>query len=381
MGTGHPVESESQPEGSVPLGAGSRLAEFRPQPSTKAGLRLGDRYVIAGQLATGATSDVFLAHDEQSGSPVMVKWLKPHAARSPQLRARFVMSARVTMAVNHPAVVRVHGVEEPADEPPYLVMEALSGEPLSEYLAREGSMLEPLVLALARDVAAGLAAAHRVGIIHRDIKPGNLFLVGPVGAPVAAKIIDFGLAKDTQERETGPSSKNLVLGTAQYIAPEQVLADPIDGRADIYALGAVLFRALTGQLPFDVGAGVDLFGHQVFSPMPPPSWLLEDVDPRLEQLVLRSTRKDPDNRYPSMDAVLADLETICGQRHQSAGRISELPLVRDPDVYMPRNPKGRDTAEALASYFGTAPPPPPASGLGSPPVAAADDGGEPVAEG
>lgn len=342
---------------------------FALEPTPKVGTRLGDRYVIAGLFGTGSSSDVYLATDEQTGAEVMVKWLTPHAARDHQLRERFVLSARVTMAVDHPAVLRVHGVEEPSDAPPYLVMEALVGEALADYLSRETSMPEALVLAMARQVAAGLAAAHRVGIIHRDIKPGNLFLVGPPGAPVATKIIDFGLAKDTRddrdEDDVGPSSTNLILGTAQYMAPEQVLADPIDGRTDIYGFGAVLFRALTGQLPFDLDPGADLFSHQVFSPTPPPSWLLENVDPRLEQLVLRSMRKHPENRYPSMDAIIAELDEIASSYGHPPAGYAAPPLVRDPDVYKPRNPKGRDTAEALAVYFGTSPPPPPTSRLGS----------------
>lgn len=340
---------------------------FALQPSPKVGVRLGDRYVIAGLFASGASSDVYVATDERTGAEVMVKWLMPHAARDHQLRERFVLSAQVTMAVDHPAVLRVYGVEEPADAPPYLVMDALLGESLADYLERQGAMPEPRVLAMAREVAAGLAAAHHTGIIHRDVKPGNLFLVGPIGAPVATRIIDFGLAKDTRDddEDVGPSSTNLILGTAQYMAPEQVLADPIDGRTDVYGLGAVLFRALTGQLPFDLDPGADLFSHQLFSPAPPPSWLLENVDPRLEQLVLRAMRKHPDNRYPSMDALLVDLDAIAGSYGQPPATVSAPPLARDPDVYKPKNPKGRDTAEALAVYFGTSPPPPPTSRLGS----------------
>jgi serine/threonine-protein kinase len=204
-------------------------------------------------------------------------------------------------------------------------------------------------------VASALVAAHRVGVVHRDIKPGNLFLLGPIGEPSGVKVIDFGLAKDTQDPEAGPNSTNLVLGTAQYMAPEQVLADPVDARTDVYAFGVLLFRTLTGQLPFDLDPGADLFSHQLFSPAPPPSWLIESVDPRLERLILRCMRKHPDNRYPSMQAVLDDLLTIAGS---DAGEMTDAPpLAPNPDVYQPRNQKGRDAAEALAAYFGTEPPP------------------------
>ena len=319
------------------------------------GVVLAGRYRICGELGTGATSVAYLAEDTRNGRPVVVKWLFPRAAGDPQVRERFVFGARAAMAVEHSAVARVLSVEEPPDEPPYVVMEALHGEPLSEYLERHGVIAEPLVLVMAREVAAGLVAAHDVGIIHRDLKPGNLFVLETSGAP-RVRIIDFGFAKDTRDPDAGPSSTNLVLGTAQYMAPEQVLADPVDARTDIYGFGMVLFRLLTGHLPFDLDPGVDLFSHQLFSPTPPPSWLVEHIDPELEQIVLRCVRKHPENRYPSMQAVLDDLGRIA-----AGGEISELPLRREPDVYKPKNLSGREAAESLAAYFGTEAPPPPTS--------------------
>ncbi len=332
------------------------VEDFRVRASPKDGLVLGSRYRIAGVLGRGGTAEVYLGVDETPGAPVVVKWLYPHAARDPQHRERFVAGARATMAVAHPAVARVFAVEEPAGEPPYVVMEALVGEPLSAYLDAHGAMAEPLALAIGREVAKGVAAAHAAGIIHRDIKPGNLFLVEQPRAVPHVKIIDFGFAKDTRDREAGPSSTNLVVGTAQYMAPEQVLADPVDARTDVYGFGTVMFRLVTGHLPFDLDVSVDLFSHQIFSPVPPPSWLVDGLDADLEQVIMRCMRKHPDNRYPSMDAVLADLERIA-----SGGEIAPLPLERDPDVYKPRNHRGRAAGDALAAHFGAEPPPPPTS--------------------
>jgi serine/threonine-protein kinase len=192
-------------------------------------------------------------------------------------------------------------------------------------------MQEPDALALAREIASGLVAAHAAGIIHRDVKPGNLFLLRQP-AETKLKLIDFGFAKDTRDPDAGPSSTNVVIGTAQYMAPEQILTDPVDARTDVYGFGAVLFRLLTGHLPFDLDVGVDLFSHQVFSPIPPPSWLVESLDADLEQVVLRCVRKHPENRYPSMQAVLDDLDRIARSED-----IQPLPLLRDPDVYNPKN--------------------------------------------
>jgi serine/threonine-protein kinase len=332
-----------------------QLADFRAQSSEKDGLVLAGRYRIVGSLGSGSTAEVYLAEDTAHGGPVVIKWLFLHAARNPQVRQRFVLGARAAMSVVHPAVARVLSVEEPYGEPPYTVMEALLGEPLSDYLDRRGPHPEPTALSLARDVASGLAAAHALGIIHRDVKPGNLFLVEDAGAPVRAKLIDFGFAKDTRgDPDAAPSSTNLVLGTAQYMAPEQVLADPVDPRTDVYGFGVVLFRLVTGHLPFDLDPGADLFSHQLFSPTPPPSWLADQLDPRVEELVLRCMRKHPENRYQSLDAVLDDLERI-----EKGLDISELGLRRDPDVYKPRNVSGREAAETLAVRFGAEPPPPP----------------------
>jgi serine/threonine-protein kinase len=331
------------------------LEDFRTEPSEKDGTVLGERYRVLGLVGTGATAEVYLAEDATDQALVVVKWLRPHAARNYQVRQRFVQGARAAMSVSHPNIRRVFSLEDSTGELPYVVMKALRGEPLDEYLERRGPMARPLALAMIRCVAEGLAAAHAAGIVHRDLKPGNLFLVGEPGAPVSAKLIDFGFAKDTRsDPDSGPPSTNLVLGTAQYMAPEQVLADPVDARTDVYGFGVVLFRLITGHLPFDLETGVDLFSHQLFSPTPPPSWLADDLEPDLEQVILRCVRKHPDNRYHSMQTVVEELDRI------ALGRpIIPLPLVRQPDVYKPRNESGREAAEALASHFGTEPPPPP----------------------
>ena len=335
---------------------------FQLRPSPRNGLRLDDRYLLLGLIDSGGTSDVYFANDELRGEPVIVKWLSSAAAQDPQHGWRFVNGARATIRLEHPAIARVHAVEDPETSPPYLVMEVLEGESLANYLEREKAMPQALTIQLALQVASGLAAAHEMGIVHRDIKPGNLYLLGPKGAPERVKIIDFGLAKDLRNDGVGPSSRNIVLGTAQYMAPEQVLADPVDNRTDIYGFCAVLFRMLTGQLPFDLDPGPDLFSHQLFSKVPPPSWLVERVDPRLDEVILRCVRKHPDNRYPSMLALLADLSLIADT--SGAGRlISELPLAREPDVYRPRNPKAHGMAALLAQYFGTEAPAPTTSRL------------------
>jgi serine/threonine-protein kinase len=262
------------------------------------------------------------------------------------------------MAVNHPAIAQVLYVGELEVQPPYLVMQALKGESLAEYLERQETPDYAFVHLLMHEVASGLAAAHEAGIVHRDIKPGNLFLVGPLGAPTEIKILDFGLSKDLSDESTGPANRNLVLGTAQYMAPEQVLADPVDKRADIYAFGVVLFRVLTGQLPFDLDPSMELFGHQLFSPAPPLSWLNDDIDPRLEKLVLRCLQKNPDNRYASMPHLLEDLARIDASGPGLDWESLPMSHAAKPDFYRPRNPRGLEVAQTLADYLGVDEPTP-----------------------
>jgi len=331
----------------------------------RVGQRLGGRYELLGLIGSGSTSDVYLADDHEDGQLVIVKHLKGEVAGHEEIRKRFLAEARTTMSITHPNVVRVLGVEQSEDERPYLVLEALVGESLGEYLQREESVPPDLALELARQIASGLAAGHRAGVVHRDVKPGNLFLLGPAGDPQGLKLIDFGYAKQI---DRGPmSTANVVIGTAQYMAPEQVLCDPIDARTDIYALGVVMFRMLTGHLPFDADPGADLLSHQLFSPAPPPSWLEEDLDPRVEAIVLRAMRKHPDNRYSSMDALLSDLDRVLEPHPGSESEsIPRVPLAKFPDVYKPKNPMGREVARVLASRFGAEPPLPPSTHL--PPI-------------
>jgi len=322
------------------------------------GMLLDGRFEILGLLARGGTSKVYIARDRRNRKFVAVKWLSAQAATDPHHLQRFFFGARAIMGLEHPGIAQVLCIGEPAGQPPYMVMEALEGETLAEYLERQPRPDNEFVLMLLREVAGGLAAAHDAGLVHRDIKPGNLFLVGPLGAPTGVKIIDFGFSKDMGEEYSGSDKRNLVLGTAQYMAPEQVLADPVDRRADIYALGVVLFRILTGQLPFDLDPSLELFGHQLFSPVPPLSWLNESIDGRLEKLVLRCLHKNPDNRYASTHELLKDLARIESSESATEPVSPSTPGKVEPDVYRPRNARGREIARSLAEHFGVEPPPP-----------------------
>ena len=295
------------------------------------------RFALEHELDAGGTAVIWRARDIALGEPRAVKLLTHHATSSNILRNCFLSGARAAMGVSHPNVVRVFAVHEPDDKPPFAVMELLEGEPLHALLAREERLAPELVLALARGAAQGLAAAHEAGIVHCDVKPENLFVVGDERH---VKVLDFDLSCMVGAPDTG--DRHVLRGTAKYMAPEQIVGDDVDARTDVYSLGVVLFRMLTGHLPFDLELGATLLRHQVSSPIPPPSWLVDELDPRLDTIVVRATRKNPNNRYPGMAALLADLEAL------SLGlELATPPTPVSDDRYLPQSEHAHAAVRAL----------------------------------
>lgn len=332
------------------------MSAFRVLPSQLTGAVLDNRYEIFGTLSRGASGRVYLAEDGESGAPVVVKMLSPEASRNAELREHIAREARASIPVRHPNVIDVLGVGETPGGLPYLVMEALPGEPLDEVLRKTPKLSEDLALVLARQAAAGLHAAHEAGIVHGEMNPKNLMVLGAPENPYGIKVLDFGMAKLW---DTGPTSGTYsIVGNAEYLSPEQIVGEPVTPQSDIYALGIILFRLFTGQLPFETAAGPMVLRHHLFSKTPPPSWLDESLDPRVEALILNATRKHPSNRYPSMRALLDDLDAIVGL---SSAPVTLTALEESPDVYRPTTPHGREAVEVLAQKFGPfASEPPPA---------------------
>lgn len=340
--------------GALPLESGTRrrpppIEGFSLKQTEEVGLVISGRYEVEGLLGSGGTASVYLARDRQSDELVVVKRMKDEVARVEELRACFLLEARALSHVDHPAVIRVLDIEEPADEPPFLTLEALKGETLGDYVKREEVLPTRLALELFREAAMALQAVHDAGVVHRDIKPDNLYLVGPVGQPGKIKVLDFGMAHLKAEGHDENSTS--ILGTAQYMAPEQILVEPVDARTDVYSLGVVLFRALTGHLPFEGRDKPDFLRHQLFSPVPPVSWLNEELPEALQQIVQRATRKAPAERFQTMrefeEALLEVLES-----DPESPRISFVPAGDEPDVYEPTSPRGRRVASVLATQFG-----------------------------
>jgi WD40 repeat protein len=295
-----PGDTEMGPE----EGTGPEAIAFPGAPSTKGPLGQLDSFAIRKELGRGRFGIVYQAVDELDRL-VAVKVLKPELAADAKERSRFEQEARKAAAVRHDHVITVYQVGHARDFPlPYLVMEYLEGETLSDRLRRQG-VLEPRAAAqTVQQVALGLAVAHARGLVHRDVKPSNILLEASSGR---AKVADFGLARAT-EVGAATSQSGAVVGTPVYMSPEQVTAPAkVDGRSDVYGLGVVLYEALTGERPF---RGLPhLVLHQVVHDEPRPPRQLHDAVPRdLETITLKCLAKEPARRYQSAGELAEDLQ-------------------------------------------------------------------------
>jgi serine/threonine-protein kinase len=324
--------------------------QYFMQSETDLGHIVGDRYLLLDSIGQGGMADVNLARDQRDGHLVAVKWLARSRRADAAYRARLLLEAELLAQVRHPNVVKLFDYGATADGVPYIVLEALIGETLHEYIARRGPTSVEDALPLIQQLAWALDAVHRAGLIHGDIKPHNVFLCGPLDHPESVKLIDFGFAQSS--KGDCLSDGDTVAGTLEYMAPEQILSDPIDARADIYSFGIVLFRWLTAELPFDNVPMLGMLGHHLASRAPPPSWLLEEIHPGLDKLILAAMRKNPDNRYASMTDLLADLDCVISGRDDVRG----VPMYYQPDEYCPSSEQGKRAYKILNRGGRSAPP-------------------------
>jgi WD40 repeat protein/anti-sigma factor RsiW len=272
-------------------------------PTDEPGLlgRLGP-YEITGLVGRGGAGIVLKGFDPSLNRFVAIKVLAPHLASSVAARQRFAREARATAAVSHEHVVAIHGVDE-ANGLPYLVMEYVAGISLQERLDRTGPLELEEVLRIGAQVASGLAAAHAQGLVHRDVKPGNILLESGIER---VKITDFGLARAADDASLTQSGA--VSGTPAYMAPEQARGDPLDYRADLFSLGSVLYAMCTARAPFRASTTLAVL-RRVMEEEPPA---LREVNPAapewLAAIIARLHAKDPAQRFPSADEVARLLE-------------------------------------------------------------------------
>jgi eukaryotic-like serine/threonine-protein kinase len=333
------------------------LAEFTVAANL-VGLQIGP-YQLDARIGAGGMGEVYSARDTRLGRPVAVKVLPSHVATDAQARERFDREARAIATLNHPHICVLHDVGEatvPAAEVHterrdpvtvrYLVMELLEGETLAARLTR-GSLPIDEALQYAAQIGSALDQAHRLGIIHRDLKPGNIFLVPSGGtSATTAKLLDFGLAKQQvapahaevsarslSEAATLPvdlSAAGIILGTAQYMAPEQIEGGKTDTRTDVFAFGLVLFEMLTGRKAFEADNRRSLMAA-ILNREPPRLSVLRPQAPQwLEDLVRRCLAKNPDERWASMRDVLSELQAPRSASPVSASSASSRSETTNP---------------------------------------------------
>jgi eukaryotic-like serine/threonine-protein kinase len=269
---------------------------------TLIGRNFDTRYVIERKLGSGGMADVYLAEDQELGRRVALKLLDDRHASDEQFVERFRREAQSAAGLNHPSIVSIFD-RGYAEGTYYIAMEYLDGRTLKELLVKNGPTPVPIAIDYARQILGALAFAHRNGIVHRDIKPHNIV----VGGDGRLKVTDFGIARSGASQMTEAGS---IVGTAQYLSPEQARGAPVDPRSDIYSLGVVLYEMLTGKVPFSGDTPVEIAMKHLSQVPEPPSELHDGIPHDLDAIVMRALAKDPEQRYATAEEMDADLARV-----------------------------------------------------------------------
>ncbi|WP_437728735.1 serine/threonine-protein kinase [Sorangium sp. So ce861] len=270
------------------------------------GTTVAGAYRIVRLLGEGGMGRVYETHHTRiPGKRFALKTLHPELAQQPTILARFQREAEAAASVRNPHIVEIFDVNRLSDGRPCIIAEYLDGQGLGELLAASGGRLPVgTAVRIAREVCDGIAAAHAAGVVHRDIKPENIFLTGDPASPTV-KVLDFGISKTSAP--SGLTRTGMVLGTPAYMAPEQAKGDEIDARADIYAVGAVLYHALTGQRPFERSDPTAMLLAVMTEEPPAPRTVNPEIPPDLELIVQRAMAKEREGRYASMGELTSAL--------------------------------------------------------------------------
>lgn len=299
-----PLGSKACPED----GAASQSVQDLP-PGTRVGV-----YRLDKLLGQGGMGSVYLSEHTVLKKRYAIKLLRPKYAAQPEVSARFLQEARAANAIDHDHVVKIYDFGQTADGGAYLVMELLEGQAFDRYLREQGPLPIALALALFRQITSALEAAHQKGVFHRDLKPENIFILPREEGVPLAKVLDFGVARVVGDMAIpGLTRAGMVVGTPQYISPEQLTGKPADARSDIYSLGIIFFQALTGGLPF-VGPKLSDYAQQhIFDTPPMPRQKRPELSEAFEGLVLRMLRKEPERRPQAMREVEQELASLAGE--------------------------------------------------------------------
>jgi serine/threonine-protein kinase len=295
-----------------------------------AGRRTLGRFEIERELGHGGMGVVYVAREKGLDRQVALKLLTPQLAAEPQFRERFEREARLVAALEHPNIVPIYAAGEIADEL-FIAMRLVPGEDLQQRLDREGALEPERAVALGAGVAGALDAAHGAGLVHRDVKPSNILLAG--GGQDGVFLTDFGLVR---ERERKLTASGALLGTLDYMAPEQIDGADVDARADQYGLACLLFAALTGRPPFAGRSDAQTLVAHMSAPPPKASEQRPGLPPAVDAVLERGMAKQPQDRYPSCGALAAEL----GAALEGHAAAPTVPLAR-PTLPMPPQPRRR----------------------------------------
>jgi serine/threonine-protein kinase len=267
------------------------------------GALLDGRYRVEARIATGGMSTVYRGLDIRLHRPVALKVMDARYAGDQQFLTRFHREARAIASLKHPGLVAIY---DQGNDPrhPFLVMELIEGGTLRELLRERGPMPPHAVVAVLRPVLGGLGVAHQAGLVHRDVKPENV-LISHDGE---VKLVDFGLVRAIAE--AGVTSTSVILGTAAYLSPEQVLGQATGPRSDVYAAGIMAFELLTGTTPFSGDSAIGVANQRLDRDVPPPSSLIDGVPEEFDAFIAGATARDPDRRFADAAAMGADLDAI-----------------------------------------------------------------------
>ncbi|MDP3511077.1 MAG: protein kinase [Candidatus Melainabacteria bacterium] len=275
---------------------------------------LDNKYEIIKAIGGGASGQVYKAKHRMLNITVAVKVLAPQLSTQPDLVRRFEREARAAGLLSHKNVLIVHDLGVTEESQPYMVMEYLNGFSLAELLEQNGKLALPDAVEIVSQICLGIGKAHEEGLVHRDLKPGNIMLVAEGDQTYTVKIVDFGLAKSTKAEDNAPNltQTGALIGTPSYMSPEQCRSEPTDHRCDIYAIGCMLYEMLTGEVPFVSSNIIETFIRhaQESPPLLTVADLDADTNTRLEAIVHRCLAKEKESRYQSASQLLVDLSKL-----------------------------------------------------------------------
>ena len=306
-------------EGESAVGEGHGASPSIPVPPPGAapdpyvGTTIDGRYKIEAVLGEGGMGVVYLARHKAIGKKMAIKVLRAEMARSNgELTSRFLQEAQAASSIGNPHIIDISDFGELPDGSTYFVMEHLEGLTLSKVLEQSKPLPVDRICHIAKQIADGVAAAHRSGIVHRDLKPDNIFLIRHGTQEDFVKILDFGIAKVSTSGGSKLTRAGAIFGTPHYMSPEQAAGSTVDSRTDIYALGVILYEMASGQVPFDADNYMGILTQHMYKAPVPIRALVpaRDVPPGLEAIILKCLSKKPEHRYQTMEELIADFDKL-----------------------------------------------------------------------